>query len=145
MPDIPRQREGQSFAAHQEEVARWMGCTVAQMNRLHDETHRRLAEWTGVESRALKQARGKRLSGQRSLLAVFLPRGAAQVAAHHALHREDFGADAEHRAAADGLRLGAGVEYDLMPNVYTKAEYRWTTASGVPDHNQVLVGVGLRF
>ena len=49
------------------------------------------------------------------------------------------------RNTADGLRLGAGVEYDLMPNVYTKAEYRWTTASGVPDHNQVLAGVGLRF
>jgi hypothetical protein len=69
MPDIPRQREGQSFAAHQEEVARWMGCTVAQMNRLHDETHRRLAEWTGVESRALKHARGKRLSDEEQALA----------------------------------------------------------------------------
>jgi len=49
------------------------------------------------------------------------------------------------RSTADGLRLGAGVEYDVMPGIYTKAEYRYTTASGVPDHNQVLAGVGLRF
>jgi len=47
--------------------------------------------------------------------------------------------------SADGLRLGAGVEYNLTPMVYTKAEYRWTTASDVPDHNQVLAGIGVRF
>lgn len=48
-----------------------MGCTVAQLNRMHDPLHARLAEWTGVESRALKQAHGKRLSDEEQMLANF--------------------------------------------------------------------------
>lgn len=56
-----------------------------------------------------------------------------------------------------GWRAGAGVEYNLMPHVYTKVEYDYTRfksynadfgATDVnyrPDRNQVTAGFGVRF
>lgn len=45
----------------------------------------------------------------------------------------------------DGLRLGVGAEVPLTGGAYVKAEYRYTTASGLPDQNQLLAGVGIHF
>lgn len=51
------------------------------------------------------------------------------------------------RASNDygGLRLGAGAEVPLTSKTYAKVEYRYTIASGLPDQNQVLAGVGVHF
>jgi outer membrane immunogenic protein len=44
-----------------------------------------------------------------------------------------------------GLRLGAGVEHQIGGGAYLKAEYRYTTASDLDDHHQLLGGIGIRF
>lgn len=45
----------------------------------------------------------------------------------------------------DGVRFGGGAEMPLTGKSYLKAEYRYTVESGLPDQNQLLAGVGLRF
>lgn len=55
---IPRQQPGQSFEAHQREVAAWLGTDVATMNRDHDRWHAALCRWLNVESLALGIAQG---------------------------------------------------------------------------------------
>lgn len=47
--------------------------------------------------------------------------------------------------SAGGLRLGAGAELGITPNIYAKAEYRFTTAGDFSDQHQVLTGIGFRF
>lgn len=44
-----------------------------------------------------------------------------------------------------GLRLGVGGELPLGRLAYLKAEYRYTTASALPDQNQLLAGFGVHF
>jgi len=44
-----------------------------------------------------------------------------------------------------GLRLGVGTEVPLGNLAYVKAEYRYTTASALPDQNQILAGFGVHF
>lgn len=56
---IPSRQPGQSFDAHQAEVAAWLGCTVERMNADHDALHEELCGAFGVESRAMRDARGE--------------------------------------------------------------------------------------
>jgi outer membrane immunogenic protein len=57
----------------------------------------------------------------------------------------------EDHTDLDGYRVGAGVEYNVTPKAYVKAEYRFShygNAAGYDidaDRNQVLAGVGFRF
>ena len=59
---IPSRRDGQSFDDHQTEVAAWLGCSVENMNRDHDALHEELCGAFGVESQALRDARGETLT-----------------------------------------------------------------------------------
>lgn len=51
----------------------------------------------------------------------------------------------------DGYRVGAGVEYNVTPQAYVKAEYRYSHYGKADDYNidanrnQVLAGIGYRF
>jgi outer membrane immunogenic protein len=45
----------------------------------------------------------------------------------------------------EGLRLGGGLEVNLLGPVYAKAEYRYTDFDGSVGKHDGLVGVGLRF
>jgi outer membrane immunogenic protein len=45
----------------------------------------------------------------------------------------------------DGLRLGAGLEYDLGNKLFAKAEYRYTNYEQDVERHQLLGGVGVRF
>lgn len=51
------------------------------------------------------------------------------------------------RAITDtsGVRIGAGLEYNLTKRFYAKTEYRFTPDQRFGDQHQVLFGVGLRF
>jgi hypothetical protein len=60
--DHPVRRPGQTFHAHQQETADWLGCTVEQMNVDHDRLHRALAGWTGSTSHALRMGAGEVLT-----------------------------------------------------------------------------------
>jgi len=57
----------------------------------------------------------------------------------------------EDHSDLDGYRLGAGLEYNVTPQAYLKAEYRYShygNAGGYDidaNRNQVLAGVGYRF
>jgi outer membrane immunogenic protein len=57
----------------------------------------------------------------------------------------------EDHTNLDGYRLGAGVEYNVTPRAYVKAEYRYSHYGQADDYdidanrNQVLAGVGYRF
>lgn len=66
---IPRHEPGQSFASHQADMARWMGVSVAEMNAVHDDCHRAVCAWLGVDSLALADGRGEFLSGRERELA----------------------------------------------------------------------------
>lgn len=66
---IPVQQPGQSFDAHQREVAAWLGTDVATMNRDHDRLHAALCRWLGTESLALKIARGEAIPLEQHRLA----------------------------------------------------------------------------
>lgn len=67
---IPQRRPGQSFESHQLDMAEWMGCaSVAEMNAAHDGIHSALCAWLGIESLALKQGRGERLTRHEQRLA----------------------------------------------------------------------------
>lgn len=66
--------------------------------------------------------------------------------------RYSFGTSATvDKADLDGLRVGAGLEYLVGPNIYAKGEYRYSNYSEVDgfdidvDRHQVLAGVGFRF
>lgn len=68
--DHPQHREGQSFAEHQEEMARWLKhSSVDEMNRHHDRGHESLARWLGVASHALRAASGNCLTAEEAALA----------------------------------------------------------------------------
>lgn len=45
----------------------------------------------------------------------------------------------------DGIRVGAGAEYSLAPNMFVKAEYRYSNYEQGVERHQVLGGVGVRF
>lgn len=45
----------------------------------------------------------------------------------------------------DGVRVGAGVEYQLFSNAYAKAEYRYSNYEDHFSRNQVVGGFGVRF
>jgi outer membrane immunogenic protein len=45
----------------------------------------------------------------------------------------------------DGVRVGGGVQFGLGPNLYGKAEYRYSNYEQGFDKHQGLVGVGFRF
>lgn len=45
----------------------------------------------------------------------------------------------------DGLRLGAGAQFGLGPNLYAKSEYRYTNYQSDFSRHQVLVGFGVEF
>lgn len=67
---IPQRRPGQSFESHQLDMAEWIGCaTVAELNAMHDPLHAALCAWLGIESLALKQGRGERLTRHEQRLA----------------------------------------------------------------------------
>jgi outer membrane immunogenic protein len=57
----------------------------------------------------------------------------------------------EDHANLDGYRVGAGIEYNVTPKAYVKAEYRYSHYGQADDYdidanrNQVLAGVGYRF
>ena len=46
---------------------------------------------------------------------------------------------------ADGVRVGAGIEYKLGGKVYLKGEYRYSNYEADLERHQVLGGVGIRF
>lgn len=66
---IPQRGPGQSFEAHQADVAAWMGCSVEALNAVHDPLHVEFCRWLGVESQALRDARGEALSERERQLA----------------------------------------------------------------------------
>ena len=45
----------------------------------------------------------------------------------------------------DGMRVGAGLQQDILPKVYLLAEYRYTKYKRTVSRNQVVAGVGIRF
>jgi len=45
----------------------------------------------------------------------------------------------------DGVRLGAGVEFALTPQVFANGEYRYSNYEAGYETHQMLVGVGFRF
>ena len=45
----------------------------------------------------------------------------------------------------DGVRVGGGVQFGLGPNLYAKAEYRYSNYEQGFDKHQGLVGVGFKF
>ena len=58
------------FAQHQAATARWMGYPDADaMNRDHDPLHLALCRFFGVESHALRQARGEALTREEQAFA----------------------------------------------------------------------------
>ena len=59
---IPSRQPNQTFDEHQAEVAEWLGCSVAQMNKDHDALHEELCGAFGVESQAIRDARGETLT-----------------------------------------------------------------------------------
>jgi outer membrane immunogenic protein len=46
---------------------------------------------------------------------------------------------------ADGLRLGAGLEYQLSDSLFLKGEYRYSNYEAGLSRHQVVTGVGFRF
>jgi outer membrane immunogenic protein len=53
--------------------------------------------------------------------------------------------DEDDGANLDGVRVGAGAEFALGPNSYTKAEYRYSNYEAGFDKHQGVVGFGFRF
>ncbi len=45
----------------------------------------------------------------------------------------------------DGMRVGAGLQQDILPKVYLLAEYRYSKYKRSVSRNQVVAGVGIRF
>lgn len=48
-------------------------------------------------------------------------------------------------ASGQGVRLAAGLEYNLGSLAYLKGEYRYTPDHGLGTQNQLVAGLGLRF
>jgi len=48
-------------------------------------------------------------------------------------------------ANADGIRLGAGLEYKLSTNLFLKGEYRYSNYESNLERHQVVGGLGIRF
>ena len=48
-------------------------------------------------------------------------------------------------ANADGVRVGAGVEYKLRGNLFLKGEYRYSNYEGDVERHQGVAGFGIRF
>lgn len=46
---------------------------------------------------------------------------------------------------ADGIRLGAGLEYKLGTNLFLKGEYRYSNYEADLERHQVVGGLGIRF
>lgn len=46
---------------------------------------------------------------------------------------------------ADGVRVGAGIEYKLSDNAFVRGEYRYSNYEAGVSRNQVVGGVGFRF
>ncbi|MBB3981857.1 outer membrane immunogenic protein [Sphingobium fontiphilum] len=46
---------------------------------------------------------------------------------------------------ADGLRLGAGLEYRLARNIFLKGEYRYSNYEAGLSRHQLVTGLGIRF
>ncbi|WP_300974857.1 hypothetical protein [Sphingomonas sp. LHG3406-1] len=65
----PVRLPGQSFEDHQRDMARWMGCSVAEMNTAHDGLHAELCQWMGSTSFSLLMAQGVELSPERRAIA----------------------------------------------------------------------------
>jgi hypothetical protein len=62
---IPRRLPGQTLAAHQAEMARWLGHeSVDAMNAAHDPLHHALCAWLGIESQSLRQSAGEELTNE---------------------------------------------------------------------------------
>jgi outer membrane immunogenic protein len=55
------------------------------------------------------------------------------------------GAGVDTREDLDGVRVGGGVQFGLGPNLYAKAEYRYSNYEQGYDKHQGLVGVGFKF
>jgi hypothetical protein len=55
---IPVHHPGQTFEAHQAEMAKWLGTDVEEMNAAHDALHAALCRWLAVPSYALLDANG---------------------------------------------------------------------------------------
>ena len=49
------------------------------------------------------------------------------------------------RENLDGIRVGGGVQFGLGPNLYAKAEYRYSNYEQGYDKHQALAGVGFKF
>lgn len=45
----------------------------------------------------------------------------------------------------DGVRVGAGVQYDLGSNVYLTSSYRYSNYSNDLERHQIVGGIGIRF
>jgi outer membrane immunogenic protein len=50
-----------------------------------------------------------------------------------------------NRLTLEGVRVGGGLEVNVVGNVYTKVEYRYTDFEGTTGKHGGLVGVGYRF
>lgn len=55
------------------------------------------------------------------------------------------GATTSVKEDLDGVRVGGGVQFGLGPNLYAKAEYRYSNYEQGFDKHQGLVGVGFKF
>lgn len=55
----------------QQSTADWIGCSVEQMNAQHDKLHQALCDWLGIESQALRVARGENLTHEEYCLANY--------------------------------------------------------------------------
>jgi hypothetical protein len=51
------------------DMSEWLGYSVYEMNRDHDRLHAELCKWLGIESQALRVARGDKLSHEEHCLA----------------------------------------------------------------------------
>ena len=55
------------------------------------------------------------------------------------------GVTLDEAANGDGLRLGAGVEFNFGTSLFAKAEYRYSNYEAGLSRNQLIGGVGFRF
>lgn len=62
-----------------------------------------------------------------------------------AIVREDGVTTLEDAANGDGLRLGAGVEFNFGTSLFAKAEYRYSNYEAGISRNQLIGGLGFRF
>lgn len=65
----PIRQSGESFEAHQQAMADWVGTTVDDLNARHDPLHRSLSAFLGVPSHAMRQAVGEPLTASEQRLA----------------------------------------------------------------------------